>query len=1765
MSEISTQAKGFGLLAKFFVVSFLATALTANAYEPDLPPGGGGSSGPDPDTFEYTEWHKKIEANQRLTVFGSDLLGDRIDPHLGSLSFSQTDVSIPGNSALEVAINRTRSGGLAYKYNVEVEFGDWELSTPRIQTISIDGSWSGNRCSADFDVTLPDGPVSNDTFTNTKYSNGVMVRVGGNSQQLLENPTGSQWPSGASHVTTQNWYFTCLNNITGGGQGFIGHAPNGDKYRFDKYFRRNHYSLTGKYNDAIRYQNIIAATQVTDVHGNTVNYNYDYLNRLTSITSSDQRTISLGYTGNSQLIRSVTANGRTWTYNYGAGNFVEDPMIEVVKYPHTKVLRSVHLPDHGPNGTSGWQYDIDGMTAGPGPGFYCRQYNQTLTVTHPHGTVGTFKVSEIQHRQYTIKREPRRFCPGEYRNGDIVDTGGQQTFVPASNPTMGVTEKRLSGTGFDDIVWSYQYEQDRSEPPAFNNQPAWEDRTNWTKVTGPDGQEMTYTHYWLGAAQDGWPGDDPDLGGKLQRLEIRKNGTLLKKTEPEYFIETPIGDTFARPNPTPSNTHIPTYETKSVIWQDGDTYTSEKTYNSNQSSSSYSFGLPIETRSYSSRWNSVNAMGSDIDYVHNKSKWILGLPETVYEVGKNGARRERSSYVYNSDGQKTSQTRYGQHWANFTYHANGRLRSITDALGRKTEALSWKRGAPQTVHSAVGTPDQITTRQYMDDNGWVTRSDDANSNVTLYSHDNMGRITLVNPPGSWANTSIDYSFSSAGAVQTITKGQGKTTITYDSMFRPILERKQALDTGWSSYVNTKYDGLNRITFKSQPSFSSVETKGTDTTYDGLGRIYDIRENVAPFAKIRHRYYNGHRHRIYDPSGAFTQYYSYGYGGPGNKDYSHIYRYSDGVYRQKTVLYKNNWGQMTRLRQFGTHDVPNVDKSQYFYYDSNQRLCRHYVPEHGATRYAYDAAGQMIEYAKGQSNSYCGSVPANAAKVTQSYDNLGRPTLTNFTDATTPDIRKTYDKNGNVLTVNRGSGNAAINWTYTYNSADLLTSEKLDIDGRNYDSSYVYNSSGYMTRKVHPGNRVINYTPDGLGHMTTVKNGSQTLASGTSFHADGSLHQLQYGNGQYFSQILNDRLMPERLLSYKGAQKAIDQTFSYDSRGFVTSIVDGAVSSNSRTYSYDGLGYLKTANGPWGSGSYKYDSLGNLREKKLGARTVTLNYDESRNRLRQSVDTGHSGTRTVAYDARGNVTTLGNLTFKYDMSDQPTTVTGSADGSTSANTTYRYDGNMKRVKSTINDGSGPKEIYNVYDSSNSLMLVDKKQEGELTDYIQGPMGTLARITTVLNTQTGTYGADDITYLHQDHLGSAQAGTNAAGVVAWREQYTPFGEELQSPSANDNLAGFTGHIKDKATGLNYMQARYYDPVIGRFLSVDPVTFTETGAPGQFNRYAYTWNNPTNANDPDGEFVNFVAKFAADVVLEVAIQVATGQDIDLGAAAKGAALGVLDPTKTARKAAKLAGALNDVRKAKKAEKAQKANVGAACPICFTAGTLVDTEAGPRPIEDIKVGDKVWAWDEDTGVIALKSVTHTVPFHERIIWDVVFEDLDGGQDTIETTDEHPWWIIGKGWVETKDLSAGMIAKTRDGRGLKILSSTNMSRIEGTYNLSVADFETYFVGEHRVLVHNCDNPQNVANSPRLKKQLSTESANSAFTETGELSQGAIDGSREIIPSSKLGNPDIPDGFSKHSTSTHQSPNGDFQVHFYKNNDTGEILYDKDYKVKFNR
>jgi RHS repeat-associated protein len=126
------------------------------------------------------------------------------------------------------------------------------------------------------------------------------------------------------------------------------------------------------------------------------------------------------------------------------------------------------------------------------------------------------------------------------------------------------------------------------------------------------------------------------------------------------------------------------------------------------------------------------------------------------------------------------------------------------------------------------------------------------------------------------------------------------------------------------------------------------------------------------------------------------------------------------------------------------------------------------------------------------------------------------------------------------------------------------------------------------------------------------------------------------------------------------------------------------------------------------------------------------------------------------------------------------------------------------------------------------------------------------------------ATGATWYHQDHLGSVRALTNQAGQKVASYDYSAFGATLASSATVANSRGYGGHEVDE-TGLVYMNARYYDPQMGRFISPDALV-PASGNPQALNRYAYVYNNPISNTDPTGH-VPVVAAIATAVSVGVA----------------------------------------------------------------------------------------------------------------------------------------------------------------------------------------------------------------------------------------------------------------------------------------------------------
>ena len=126
-----------------------------------------------------------------------------------------------------------------------------------------------------------------------------------------------------------------------------------------------------------------------------------------------------------------------------------------------------------------------------------------------------------------------------------------------------------------------------------------------------------------------------------------------------------------------------------------------------------------------------------------------------------------------------------------------------------------------------------------------------------------------------------------------------------------------------------------------------------------------------------------------------------------------------------------------------------------------------------------------------------------------------------------------------------------------------------------------------------------------------------------------------------------------------------------------------------------------------------------------------------------------------------------------------------------------------------------------------------------DYEIAPDGTVTKYL-IGGKQVGT----SFFIHHSDHLGSIQAVTDAAGVEVRRQDHTPFGNQHYAWGSHAESKGWIGE-REEETELVYLNARYYDPEIGRFTALDPVARLGQG----LNRYAYSLNSPVNLLDPSG----------------------------------------------------------------------------------------------------------------------------------------------------------------------------------------------------------------------------------------------------------------------------------------------------------------------------
>ncbi|NNU15983.1 hypothetical protein HK107_06575 [Parvularcula sp. ZS-1/3] len=1532
-----------------------------------------------------------------LAPLGQGLMGEQYDLNTGQISFRHVDVSIPGNSGLPVEFARVARGhGFEGGVNAHPNrpLGTWDVDVPFIAFRQL--------------VTHHNAPTTGSYEANKIVSIGMKLNVPGQGIKPVRNLSGQQVTSGGGSVTSDlgagrasspgfmatndHWLIYAPGNHSEG-TGYLAISPTGVKYKLDQVIRR--YAGQFEYKllqgepwvraDTVYYMPSV----ITDAYGNTVQYTYNNFG-VTQIVANDGRQIDITY--QTSRISQVTANGRTWTYAYK---------------PNSDELDRVTLPN-----STYWELDVAPLYEDPH--YLCEMERQSdqagqnaiwpVRVRHPSGAIGEFDLRMVSH----IVEDPISY---PYVPGDPGPATNRATACSYGAPfawqffSLSLTEKRLyAHSGATADKWTYNYHEEPGQWSRASATMKWAwgatvntDLTQRTVIDSEGHRTVTYINRVQAGTSE----------GQIDRIERYETATSTTPLEVVHYDEYDSHQTqVVDINGAPLSTQFRHLPQKVRIVRGADIYTTEYFREFNPSNTNYAYFEPHKIIQSSNLQTDQRTI--DLEFDAEPADWIIRL---LTKRTIDGKLIDELEYDTGFKGKIHRHFAFGTLSSQFGYHSGGvqagalRYHELFLAAGgvdRRTEYHSWKRGLPKRIDRNDGN----SVHRDVDDNGWVTSQTDAVGTVVSYEYNSMGWLTKIDRPGSWGDSIIDYqNVGTSNFHQRERQGDRYSQIYYDGFFRPWLTRSwdNTDQAGTASVVRTAYDGLGRPVFTSHPSADWSPQDGFETTYDALGRVTKVRENISPYATTTTNYLNGHRTQIIDPEGHHKNIHRSGYGSPNDGYVTNINEWTGGhTHLRTTVMAYDDWGNIRTARQYGNSGGFSADFTQTYSYDGSLRLCQHHTPEQGSKLFRYNHAGELTQWAEGQpQTSGCGSMPSGAT-INQSYTLLGQPDITDF-PGSTPDINRDYDLNGNPYEVFRGSGSTQSRWSYRYDylgDADLLREETLRYEGRTFRTDYNNQVGGQLNRRKLVTGDWVAFYPNALGQATAATNLGTTdsYASNLTYHRNGMLSQMNLGNGSVFNMDINARQQVEKI-SYSSG---FDLRYTYDNVGRVLSINDfNDDVEGDRTFSYDGMGRLKTAQGPWGSGSFSYDPVGNIMEKVLGGRTVDIEYD-SNNRLERYSDSAtNDGWLNSSYDSRGNVLSDGKRTFVYDLANQPTQVTvgsqpivssvipstidlggagytkwGSGmpasgppsdwtfangvasidiaprswapvvsrnvihaqegeryrvtldikadgtvqdrpgetgrhigilirrldgdyqeeaqrdaavkmvdlqgdgvwrtytleytatsndtflrprvyrraildgngtvsirnfraerieDGSTTTN--YTYDGNLKRIKAV----EGGVTTYFVYGSSGALLhklKVEAGQPDEATDYISVAGRSLARITN-----------GEVTYVYADHLGSNSVLADDQGNVIAKETLTPYGEVWAGSSpTNDNGPTFTGHVRDSATGLTYMQARYYNPVVGRFLAKDPVEF-DTGGPAYFNRYSYALNSPTTIIDPMG----------------------------------------------------------------------------------------------------------------------------------------------------------------------------------------------------------------------------------------------------------------------------------------------------------------------------
>jgi RHS repeat-associated protein len=799
----------------------------------------------------------------------------------------------------------------------------------------------------------------------------------------------------------------------------------------------------------------------------------------------------------------------------------------------------------------------------------------------------------------------------------------------------------------------------------------------------------------------------------------------------------------------------------------------------------------------------------------------------------------------------------------YDYIRGGRLVAVTDPRGNVVKRIDYQVTSPIVIKEtyadggfesySYGLSGQLITSTTVTDSLGRTMTQRFNSAGYVISQtDALGQVSKItrnittNLPtvttGPCGCPEATFQYDARGNVILRTDRLGQTeSFEYEPTFNKLTKYTDkmghvttfmqdshgnlvSLTNSLNQTTNSAYDSFGQLT-----SVTDALGRVTRTEYDSSGNIAAVINSLGNRATF-----------VYDAIGRITA-----TNDPLNRT-THF-----GYSALRLTSYTDTAGQVTHLDYDPNGKVSRVvdalNQLATFTFDAKNREVSRTDEQGHTTRMDYDADDELIALA------------TPTGRITRfTYDARGQvKTVANLLNES---VSFSFDNTGHVTTVIDQRGNTT---TFTYDELYRLASQS---DPLGKVTSYRYDPDGDLLSVTDRLSRPVNYEYDALNRRVRAVFTDATVTR--TYDAVNRLVRVDDSQGGSIDRTYDDvdRLItattPAGTISYaynvasdRISMKAADRTpvtYGYDSAGRLQTISQG---SETFTYSYDILSRLTSLQRPNGVKTlYEFtptSELKRLAHLNAGNQPIedyryTHNDDDEIETVTTlaSVPLLPNARTNGTADAANRITQSGQSNFSFDDEGE-TTVRNDVNGATH----FEWDARGRMIRATTPDG---KTITYQYDAAGRMasrtensvtttflydgidVVLDRVGPSGAVDYLNG-----AGVDNKLRqTSIGTGGL----YFLQDHQNSTTALTDPSGNAVELTQYDSFGN-----GAGSNLTryGYIGRERDRATGLLFNRARWYDPQQGRFLTEDPLGLSA----GSTSLYAYSSNDPVNFADASG----------------------------------------------------------------------------------------------------------------------------------------------------------------------------------------------------------------------------------------------------------------------------------------------------------------------------